>query len=162
MTLEAEKDQEIEALTYELCVKMQAITELKEQIALLKPCGHTGFESIMCQVCGYPNPRKLIAKLRKERDLWKDAYRVCEKDNDELREENHKLDADGIMINKQRDALEAKLSRLTALIESDEEAEKVAEDYTPSDYIMCAFPLQKARHRGLNDYRTMLRKEAKK
>ena len=34
-----------------------------EQIAALNPCGHTGFESDVCTICGYPDPRKLIAEL---------------------------------------------------------------------------------------------------
>ena len=30
------------------------------------PCGHTGFESSVCEVCGYPDPRKAIARLKDE------------------------------------------------------------------------------------------------
>lgn len=31
---------------------------------MINPCNHTGFESEPCDVCGYPDPRKLIAKLK--------------------------------------------------------------------------------------------------
>jgi hypothetical protein len=44
--------------------KDRDIAGLKEQIKLLNPCGHTGFESVSCEVCGYPDSRKLIAELK--------------------------------------------------------------------------------------------------
>ena len=34
------------------------------RLQLMNPCNHTGFESAPCDVCGYPDPRKLIAKLK--------------------------------------------------------------------------------------------------
>jgi hypothetical protein len=40
------------------------------EITLLQinnPCEHTGFESAVCEICGYPDPRRVIAKLRKDR-----------------------------------------------------------------------------------------------
>lgn len=30
------------------------------------PCNHTGFESSVCEICGYPNPSKMIAELKKQ------------------------------------------------------------------------------------------------
>ena len=37
------------------------------------PCHHTGLESFVCEVCGYPDPRKVVAALRAERDKLKAA-----------------------------------------------------------------------------------------
>ena len=34
------------------------------RLQMMNPCNHTGFESAPCDVCGYPDPRKLIAKLK--------------------------------------------------------------------------------------------------
>ena len=39
-------------------------TELAQWKAFNNPCGHTGFESFVCEECGYPNPIKAIAALR--------------------------------------------------------------------------------------------------
>jgi len=36
------------------------------RLQMMNPCNHTGFESAPCDVCGYPDPRKLIAKLKEE------------------------------------------------------------------------------------------------
>ena len=30
------------------------------------PCGHTGFESSVCEICGYPDPSKMITNLRQQ------------------------------------------------------------------------------------------------
>ncbi len=48
-------------------------TSLEEQIKLLNPCGHTEFESISCDVCGYPDSRKLITALKAERDRLRET-----------------------------------------------------------------------------------------
>ena len=37
-----------------------------KRLQKMNPCGHTGFESAPCDICGYPDPRKLIAKLKAE------------------------------------------------------------------------------------------------
>ena len=37
-----------------------------QRLWMMNPCNHTGFESAPCDVCGYPDPRKLIAKLEAE------------------------------------------------------------------------------------------------
>ena len=45
------------------------IEELEAEVGrlqMMNPCNHTGFESAPCDVCGYPDPRKLIAKLKAE------------------------------------------------------------------------------------------------
>lgn len=31
-----------------------------------RECNHTGFESNVCGVCGYPDPSKMIAALKKQ------------------------------------------------------------------------------------------------
>jgi ribosomal protein L37E len=45
-------------------------SEAMEEIALLNPCGHTGYESVSCDICGYPDSRKLIAKLKAKLSRW--------------------------------------------------------------------------------------------
>ena len=40
--------------------------EIEKALKVNNPCGHTGFESTVCEICGYPDPRKLIAKLKEE------------------------------------------------------------------------------------------------
>ena len=45
------------------------IEELEAEVGrlqMMNPCNHTGFESSPCDVCGYPDPRNLIAKLKAE------------------------------------------------------------------------------------------------
>jgi cell division protein FtsB len=45
------------------------IEELEAEVGrlqMMNPCNHTGFESAPCDVCGYPDPRNLIAKLKAE------------------------------------------------------------------------------------------------
>ena len=49
------------------------------RLQMMNPCNHTGFESAPCDVCGYPDPRKMITKLKDERDALK-------ADNERLRE----------------------------------------------------------------------------
>ena len=47
----------------------ERIKELEAEVGrlqMMNPCNHTGFESAPCDVCGYPDPRKLIAKLKAE------------------------------------------------------------------------------------------------
>ena len=43
------------------------------RLQLMNPCNHTGFESAPCDVCGYPDPRKLIAKLKEENQRLREA-----------------------------------------------------------------------------------------
>jgi hypothetical protein len=61
------------------------IEELEAEVGrlqMMNPCNHTGFESAPCDVCGYPDPRKLIAKLKAEnkrlRELVDGAQEVVE------------------------------------------------------------------------------------
>jgi hypothetical protein len=87
----------------EIGKRVKQIELLKGEIAQLNPCGHTGFESVSCDVCGYPDSRKLIAKLKAKVAGLSDSvgeYSLEEKD------------------------LRKKLSRLTAMIESKEMAEE--------------------------------------
>lgn len=42
----------------------------------MNPCGHTGAESFVCDICGYPDPRKLISSL------WEDFKGICKKADD--------------------------------------------------------------------------------
>jgi len=43
--------------------------------SLFNPCGHTGFESSVCDVCGYPQPFKYIATLKERvRELEAENY----------------------------------------------------------------------------------------
>jgi hypothetical protein len=34
------------------------------RLEINNPCGHTGAESSVCEICGYPDPRKMIAALK--------------------------------------------------------------------------------------------------
>jgi len=49
-----EKDAEIAALK----------NTLRQVNVLFNPCGHTGLESNVCDICGYPQPTKYIAALK--------------------------------------------------------------------------------------------------
>ncbi len=54
-----------------------AVKEKDEEIGINNPCNHTGFESISCTICGYPDPRKQIAVLAAERsDAWALAFNL--------------------------------------------------------------------------------------
>jgi hypothetical protein len=102
------RDKQIDLLKSELELSKQEIYSKDQIIAQLNPCGHTGFESVSCDVCGYPDSRKLIAKLKAKVAGLSDSvgeYSLEEKD------------------------LRKKLSHLTAMIESDEVAEKVADKW---------------------------------
>ena len=59
---------EITNVLYTEIDRLQArVGELKAEVGrlqMMNPCNHTGFESAPCDVCGYPDPRKLIAKLK--------------------------------------------------------------------------------------------------
>lgn len=48
----------------------------KRYLPVMNPCGHTGFESGVCEVCGYPDPRKAIA-ARDERIKQMEESNVC-------------------------------------------------------------------------------------
>lgn len=47
--------------------------EFDHAVRINNPCEHTGWESFVCDICGYPDPRKVIAALRAERDRMKAA-----------------------------------------------------------------------------------------
>ena len=59
------------------------------EITLLQinnPCEHTGFESAVCEICGYPDPRRVIAKLREKQAELRDERDALKADNERLRE----------------------------------------------------------------------------
>ena len=62
---EKEEDWQLkyDLLTQDYEQKWGLANRLQEQIALLNPCGHSPAESIVCNICGYPDPRKIIASL---------------------------------------------------------------------------------------------------
>ena len=41
-------------------------TDGREMNNINNPCGHTGFESNVCEICGYPDPSKMIAALKQQ------------------------------------------------------------------------------------------------
>jgi len=45
--------------------------EIEKALKVNNPCGHTGFESTVCEICGYPDPRKMIAALKAEIEMGK-------------------------------------------------------------------------------------------
>ena len=52
------------------------IKELEAEVGrlqMMNPCNHTGYEAAPCDVCGYPDPRKLIAKLEEENQRLREA-----------------------------------------------------------------------------------------
>ena len=79
--------------------KIAALKKLIRSIDdLLNPCGHTGFEPNVCEVCGYPNPKKFISVLKESVESWKREYRLinaaqiaAEKRVKELEAENKRL-----------------------------------------------------------------------
>ena len=56
-------------------------TDIAAALRINNPCVHTGFESTVCEICGYPDPRKMITKLKDERDELE-----AERDADRRRE----------------------------------------------------------------------------
>ena len=65
------------------------IEELEAEVGrlmLMNPCNHTGFESAPCDICGYPDPRKLIARLKDERADDRAKIEELKKENKRLRE----------------------------------------------------------------------------
>jgi hypothetical protein len=79
------------------------IAYLKAEVSALNPCGHTGFESFVCDICGYPDPRRMIAELRaklaaavkglhsivKYSDYYKDYSTAVNTARQALKEANH-------------------------------------------------------------------------
>ena len=45
--------------------------DIAAALRINNPCGHTGFESSTCEICGYPDPRKMIAALKAEIEIGK-------------------------------------------------------------------------------------------
>ena len=42
--------------------------ELSTALRVNNPCRHNGSESFVCEVCGYPDPRKVLAALKRKYD----------------------------------------------------------------------------------------------
>ena len=82
--------QTVDALTVERDKLEAERDELKKALSsvntLLNPCGHTGFESNVCEICGYPDPRRVIAKLREKQAELRDERDALKADNERLRE----------------------------------------------------------------------------
>lgn len=79
------------------------ISILESFVNVLNPCGHTGFESISCDICGYPDPRKLIKYLKEKVEELQKAS-LFEYNNSlnvigELQEENERLKEKIIELN---------------------------------------------------------------
>lgn len=49
-----------------------------DHLKLFNPCNHTGVESASCDICGYPDSRKLIASLKRKLES-SDSIREAEK-----------------------------------------------------------------------------------
>ena len=62
----------VEKLQKLIAEKDKEIAALQDIISTLNPCGHKGIESKSCDICGYPDSRKLIEKLRQEIARLKD------------------------------------------------------------------------------------------
>jgi len=86
--------QTVDALTVERDKLEAERDELKKALSsvntLLNPCGHTGFESNVCEICGYPDPRRVIAKLREKQAELRDERDALKADNERLWELLHK------------------------------------------------------------------------
>jgi hypothetical protein len=134
------RDRQIDLLKGELELSKQEVYSKNQIIAQLNPCGHTGFESVSCDVCGYPDSRKLIAKLKAKVAGLSDSVGEYSLEEKDLRKE---------------------LSRLTAMIESEDAAEKVANSGIQKFKFQCSDCSRRFR-RAINDYRTMLMKEIEK
>ena len=67
------------------------INNLQKIISTLNPCGHKGVESISCDICGYPDPRKLIGKLKNDQQLIQSAFDVSIEMGNKLKKEITKL-----------------------------------------------------------------------
>jgi hypothetical protein len=81
---------------------------------ILNPCGHTGFESSPCAICGYPDPRKYIADLRERERMSNEAiadwHKVADIRSAEIIDLQSKLGTLMAEFVTVREALEAKLT----------------------------------------------------
>lgn len=93
------------------------IDRLKAENKILNPCNHTGLESFVCEMCGYPDPRKLISKLKAE---YADACSENESLLSELKSVNAELAAAKekiVEIDDENGKLKEKLRALRARCE---------------------------------------------
>lgn len=68
--------------------------EFDHAVRINNPCEHTGLESFVCDICGYPDPRKVIAALKAERDRMKAAIRADDKVIGRLMNDRARLQAE--------------------------------------------------------------------
>ena len=73
-----EKDKQIAALERTATDQTECLLHFQARVATLtaevvkwNPCDHSGFESVSCGICGYPDPKKLIKYLRGENERLK-------------------------------------------------------------------------------------------
>ena len=66
--------------------RIKELEDENKRLQKMNPCGHTGFESAPCDICGYPDPRKLIARLKDERADDRAKIEELKKENRRLRE----------------------------------------------------------------------------
>lgn len=112
----------------------ERIEELEAEVGrlmLMNPCNHTGFESAPCDICGYPDPRKLIARLKDERDA------------DRRREYGYSQQTvDALTL--ERDRLTAENERLRELVDGATEAVEISNFTFPAQREWKAAWLKKA------------------
>lgn len=71
---------------------------LKKRIALFNPCGHTGFESSICEECGYPDSRKLISSLKERVKELEKALSYCINVDKESQQNITELEAENKLL----------------------------------------------------------------
>ena len=123
------------------------IEELEAEVGrlmLMNPCNHTGFESAPCDICGYPDPRKLIARLKDERDAdRRREYGYSQQTVDALTLERDKLTAERNdwkaryqSVAEMHDALIAEFNEMRA---ENKRLEAWIDDLQSEMYINCVY-----------------------
>lgn len=80
-----------------------------EELAINNPCMHIGVESFVCEVCGYPDPAKMIAALKGKLMATQVALRNME-------EYVALLPGTKMEVLKENAAMKAKLYKLAQLL----------------------------------------------
>jgi hypothetical protein len=65
---------------------------------MFNPCGHSGFESAPCPVCGYPDPEGYISILRTENKKMHKENLILRTENERMHKENRVLHSIRILI----------------------------------------------------------------
>jgi len=119
--------------------RIKELEDENKRLQKMNPCGHTGFESAPCDICGYPDPRKLIARLKDERDAdRRREYGYSQQTVDALTLERDKL-------TKRVAELEAKNKRLRELVDGAKEIVEIANCTSPAQCKWKIEWMQKAR-----------------